>query len=475
MQEGKPSSVSRREFLRRTGIAGAALTAVPLLGGATTRPDGDKRPNIIFMMTDDQRADALSIAGNPIVETPSMDCIAREGVRFTNMFVTNSLCAPSRACFLTGTWSHTNGVTTNSSNWKPRPTFIDHLRRAGYHTVAIGKFHRGGNVLRGKFDQWLGYDGQGVYHNPTLLNFEGKQVRETGHMSDLLGDRAVEYLRQHRRGPFAMCLWFKAPHRDWQPAKRFAELYKDKPVPRPPSFDTDYSGKPSALKHTRMQVEAAKRGTNFDGWVRDYYRTIAGVDVNVGRVLKALDELGLAENTIVVFSSDNGFFLGEHHFFDKRMMYEPSIRVPLMVRWPAGIRGGQTREQMALNVDLAPTLLELAGVPVPDGTQGTSLAPILADASAKGRKSWYYRYYEYPGPHWVRPHRGVRTEQWKYIEWPAMKRGQDEFPAEFELYDLKRDPHEMQNLYGRPEHAERSRELRAEMLRLAEELGDKES
>ncbi len=363
-------------------------------------------------------------------------------------------------------------MTTNATPWPDQPTLLDHLRRAGYHTCGIGKFHQGGAVLPGKFDLWLGFTNQGQYRNPRLLDFDGKMVQQTGHVTDLLGDRAVAYLRRHRRDPFCLLLWFKSPHRDWQPADRFKDLLADRAMPRPRSFNDDLSGRPTALRHTRMQVETAKGSASFDSWVRDYYRTVAGVDENVGRVLAAVDELGLAERTIVVFTSDNGFFLGEHHFFDKRIMYEPSIRIPMVVRYPRRIEAGLRRRQMVLNVDLAPTLLGLAGLDAPARMQGRSWLPILDDPKAEWRKSWYYRYYEYPASHSVRPHRGVRTERFKYIEWPAMKRGSDEFPAEHELYDLETDPDEVHNLVADPKQADTLKDLRAELARLAKELDD---
>ncbi len=460
---------TRRRFLHDTAGAAAGLAAAAALGPRLWAAGRDRPPNILYLMTDDQRWDGLSIMGNPVVETPHMDRLAREGALFERMFVTNALCAPSRASFLTGVYSHVNGVRTNASKWEDQPIVIDPLRAAGYHTCFIGKCHQGETVCQPKFDLWLGFNGQGRYFNPTLRDFDGTTKRRQGHMTDLLGDRAVAYLAGHRRDPFCCFVWFKSPHRAWEPAPRHADLYADKTVPRPPTFDTDYAGKPQAVRHTKMQVETAKGKASFDSWVKDYYRTIAGVDEQVGRILKTLDDQGLAENTIVVFTGDNGFFLGEHHFFDKRLMYEPSIRIPMLVRWPARVAAGRRIGEMALNVDLAPTLLDCAGCDVPDRMQGRSWRPLLEGRAVPWRESWYYRYYEYPASHAVRPNRGVRTDRWKYIEYPAHETKGETFPAEFELYDLETDPHEATNLHGR---ADREASLCREMCRLAAELGD---
>lgn len=469
--------ITRREFLKTSATAAAGLAlsscAGPILRGA----DASKRPNIVYLMTDDQAWHAMSCAGNPVVRTPNMDRLAREGLRFTNMFVTNSLCAPSRACFLTGKYSHVNGVRTNGVAWRDQPIFTDYLKQAGYQTCFIGKFHQGGKVIPAKPDIWMGFTDQGVYLDQPLRDFDGQVKKEKGHNTDLLGDRAVAYLKDHRKDPFCLLLWFKAPHRAWTPTERNKNLYADATIPHPASFNDDFAGRPDALRKTEMQVEIAKPPKSFDEWVKDYYRTLTDVDENIGKVLKALDDLGLAGNTIVIHTSDNGFLLGEHHLFDKRLMYEPSIRLPMLVRYPRGVKeAGRTVPEMALNVDLAPTLLDLAGLPVPGEMQGVSWRPLLEARPTPWRKSWYYEYYEFPAVHMVRPNRGVRTDRWKYIEWPAwhgkIKQQETDYPAEYELYDLQADPDEMKNLYGDPKGADKVAELRQEMARLRTELKD---
>jgi len=471
------SRTTRREFLKTSATAAAGLALSSCAGPIRRGADAPKRPNIVYLMTDDQAWHAMTCAGNPVVRTPNMDRLAREGLRFTNMFVTNSLCAPSRACFLTGKYSHIHGVRNNEVPWRDQPIFTDYLKQAGYHTCFIGKFHQGGKVIPAKPDIWMGFTDQGVYLDQPLRDFDGQVKKEKGHNTDLLGDRAVAYLKEHRQDPFCLLLWFKAPHRAWTPTERNKNLYADAKIPHPASFNDDYAGRPDALRKTEMQVEIAKPPKSFDEWLKDYYRTLTDVDENIGKVLKALDDLGLAGNTIVVHTSDNGFLLGEHHLFDKRLMYEPSIRLPMLVRYPRGVKeAGRTVSEMALNVDLAPTLLDLAGLPVPGEMQGVSWRPLLEARPTPWRKSWYYEYYEFPAVHMVRPNRGVRTDRWKYIEWPAwhgkIREEPTDYPAEYELYDLQTDPDEMKNLYGDPKGADKVAELRQEMARLRTELKD---
>ncbi len=463
--------MNRRQFLARAGAGALAASLGRQIAWAQGRPDilvgptrgAGQRPNILYVMTDDQAYHAMSCAGNPVIQTPNMDRLAREGLRFTNAFVTNSLCSPSRASFMTGKYSHTHGVRRNGVPLEGQVVFTDLLREAGYHTAFIGKWHMEGQPPR--FDCWLGFSGQGQYKNPKLLDFEGALVQEKGHVTDLLTERAVEYLREHRRDPFCLLLWYKSPHRAWVPADRFLDDLVDVVIPEPPSFHDDYEGRPDAIRQTEMQVEIAKESCDFQAWVKDYYRTILGVDENLGRVLGLLDELGLAEDTVVVFTSDNGFFLGEHHFFDKRLMYEPSIRIPMLVRYPRLVAPGFTRDEMVLNIDLAPTLLQLAGLEVPDDMHGRSWGSLLEGRDVPWRQVWLYEYYEYPAVHMVHQNRGVRTERWKYIDY-------FQEPEEFELYDLQTDPQEMHNLYGSPQYEALVTRLRAQMERLRRLTGD---
>ena len=482
-----PSPISRRDAVR---ILGTTLAGFPLASahGAPRHARRDP-PNIIFIMTDDQRWDALSAAGNTILRTPNIDRIATGGVRFTEAFVTNALCAPSRASLLTGQYSHAHGVITNASGPEffnqpgLRPdevTFVTLLRRAGYHTAIAGKWH-----LRSwpeGFDQWVVFPGQGAYHDPEMIA-NGMRIKLRGHADDIVGDQALTFLRQRPKDkPFCLLYQFKSPHRSWMPAARFAKAFDDIEIPVPRTFEDRLAGRPEALRAAEMAIadmpdfrdrgvseslpRAERARLNLQHLVKNYYRVLLSVDENVGRVLDLLDSEGIAENTIVVYTSDNGFFLGEHGLFDKRLMYEPSIRVPMLVRYPARIRSGIVdTTHMVLNIDVAPTLLELAGVPVPARMHGRSFFPVVTNPSAPWRDAFLHEFYEYPAEHCVRKNRGVRTARWKLIHfW--------EQPEEWELYDLERDPDEMNNLAGRREYARIERALRARLAELRAEIGD---
>ncbi len=417
-------------------------------------------------MTDDQRWDGMSCAGNPVLKTPNMDRIAAEGVRFENMFVTTSLCGPSRASFLTGRYVHNHGVRRNGEELsKNQRTFPELLKDVGYETAFIGKWHNT-DLGRGRgFDYTFGFKGQGRYHNPVISENFGPEKEYEGHVTDILADHAIKYLEKDHEKPFCLLLWFKAPHRSWQAAKRFENLYEDTKMPEPSSFHDDYEGRPEAVKNTDMRIGDFDDVPDLDTFLRNYYRTLAGVDENVGRVLDTLDRQGFTENTVVVYTGDNGFFLGEHHFFDKRLMYEPSIRVPLLVRYPRMIKAGTTNPEMILNVDLAPTILALAGITVPVEMDGKSAKSLLEGKSVTWRTDFLYEYYEYPAVHSVRKNRGVRTKRWKYIHY-------FEEPEEFELYDIQNDPEEMNNLYANPAFADVVTQLRERMAELRRDLRD---
>ena len=493
---------SRRRALQLMG-AGAAGLSLPAAIAQAARQAGEPAskapadaPNIIFIMTDDQARDAVGIYGNDILATPNMDRIGAEGIRFNQAFVTNSICAPSRASFLTGLYSHTHGVTSNGEE----PGFYGQgglrhdqitwpmlLRKAGYHTGMVGKWHIKSDPTG--FDHWAILRGQGSYFDPECI-VNGASVRFRGHTDDVIGDQAIAYLRQRPDDqPFCLCYHFKAPHGPWEPDARFYDAFQDVEIPIPVAFEQGPpEGAPEALSKTRMSVAGMgdfhrnleRRGVqvpkdlpdderahaNLQALVKNYYRVLLGVDENVGRVLDFLDQNDLAENTIVVYTSDNGFFLGEYGFYDKRLMYEPSIRVPMLVRWPRRIAAGQVDDgNMVLNVDVAPTLLELAGAAAPDWMHGRSWKPLLDGEPAEWREDFLYEFFEYPAVHCVRKHRGVRGKRWKLIHFWEM-------PDEWALYDLENDPDELVNLVNRPEHAERVERLRARLLELRAETGD---
>jgi arylsulfatase A-like enzyme len=457
-----------------------SLAAVVLVGSPTLAAE---KPNIVVMMTDDQRADFMSCAGHPFIKTPNMDRIAKDGVRFTNMFVTNSLCAPSRATLMTGQYSHANGVRDNMGSkfnagvpWMP-----DELRRAGYEVAFCGKSHTPGHFRDRTWDYYFGFQGQGNYAKPVIAESgpDGKIGPDRpydGWMDDVVTGKAVEWLKRKRDKPFALFLFFKAPHRAWVPAPRHKELYADAMVKKPALWDDSGAGKPRAFLQAANMFGQFPDTKNYDEMIRDYCRCITGVDDNVGRVLKALEEAKLYDSTAVMYTSDNGFFLGEWQRFDKRFMHEPSIRVPLLLKLPKPYvwGAGKTPGEMVLNVDIAPTLLEIAGAKALGKMHGKSVVPLVAEVPndpvpVKWRDAWYYEYFEFPDvSHNVNKHRGVRTTKWKYLHYydPPFN-----FRQEYELYDLEKDPEERINLANRPAMQPTLKELRAKMEQLRKELG----
>jgi arylsulfatase A-like enzyme len=484
--------ITRRDTLALLAASGAGLGLRPAAALLPIPQEiRKKRPNIVVFMTDDQRSDAMSVAGNRILKTPNMDRIAREGMRFEQAFVTSSLCGPSRASFLTGLYSHAHGYISNADppafgdqkGIEHRTTYVERLRKAGYRTAIVGKWHLRGSPAASGFDEWVVFPWQGEYFDPEMIA-NGATIKMRGFSEDVVGDQALAQLRASGASerPFCLLVHFKAPHRSWEPPARFEKAFADVEIPVPRTFEDRLEGRPDAVRNASNAIgdmgDFAKRGVppdlpreerkrrNLQELVKNYYRVLLAVDENVGRVLQALDERRVADDTVVVYTSDNGFFLGEHGLFDKRLMYEGSIRVPMLVRSPARSRRGVVDSRhMVLNVDLAPTLLELAGVEPPPGLHGKSFASLLDGRDVPWREAFLYEYYEYPAAHCVRKNRGLRTERWKLIHF-------FEQPEEWELYDLKTDPDETINLAGRPEHQGRVRELRERMTALRRELGD---
>lgn len=458
---------------RRRAQIGVLLWAIGWCWLAMPTVFAADRPNMILFLTDDQRADALGCAGNTVIKTPHIDRLASEGLRFRNMFTTNALCSPSRATILTGLYSHSHGVMDNGENRKFKPGQVlvsDLLRGAGYEVAFCGKSHIEGALRDHKWDYYFGYHGQGTYHNPKIAEgVDGKNEPRTGYIDDIVTDKAIDWLKTRSTNkPFCLFVWFKAPHRSWIRPRRHMDLYSGVTIPKPATFDDDlrgYPGKPEAFLHADNKIGDFDDVRTLEGFLKDYYAVITAVDDNVGRVTETLRELGTLDDTAVLFSSDNGFFAGEWRMFDKRFMHEPSIRVPLVVRYPKMIRAGTTCDRMVLNLDLGETLLDLAGVPVPDWMQGRSLTPLFKDQTAEWRKDWLYEYFEYPLSHRVRKQRGIRSERYKYIHY-------FEEPQDYELYDLQADPQELKNLYGKPAYAELTRQLRARMEELRRETYD---
>jgi N-acetylglucosamine-6-sulfatase len=429
------------------------------------------RPNFVFIYTDDQRWDAMGCAGHPFLKTPNLDRIAREGVRFRNAFVTIPLCSPSRACFLTGQYAHTHRVTTNANNnalSHQLITFPRLLQQAGYETAFVGKWHMGNDDSpRPGFNRWVSFRGQGPYLDPPL-NLDGTVVKTPGYTTDLLTGHAVEFLRRARSKPFSLCLAHKAIHGPFTPADRHKDLYSSEPIPHPPSIRDTLAGKPALRRQEgektySPEVQAQLRGPN-ENLIRNQLRALMAVDDSVGRVLAALEETRQLDHTLVIFTSDNGYFWGEHGLGDKRAAYEESIRIPLVMRYPKLIRPGAVRDEMVLNIDLAPTLLELGGAAPAKAMHGRSLVPLLEGRRRGWRASFLAEYFHEPQFPRVPSWQAVRTAQWKYIHYPELE-GMDE------LYDLKADPYEMKNLIGEARAAGALRRMREELNRLLRQTG----
>lgn len=470
--------MNRNQPSRRTLMAGLAAFA-GLAAAADAQPA--KRPNLVFFLGEGLRNDEFGFMGNRALKTPNMDALAREGTVFKNAFVTNALCLPSRASFLTGAYSHTTGATTNEEATVPISFRLvsDILREAGYETAFIGKSHVSGALLDHPWDYYFGFKGQADYLNPTVTERTGAgealtKVFHNTYVDDLLTDRAVSWL-EGRKGdkPLCLFLWFYAPHAPFYRPRRLLDRFNGVKVPVPADFDEDlkdYAGKPRAVANAANKIGTTQVFSDdprsLEELVKDHWAGVESNDENVGRVVEALKTRGQWGETAVMLSSDHGFFLGEHTFYDKRLMYEPSIRVPMIVRWPGHARAGQARQEMVLNVDAAPTLLQMAGLPIPSTMQGRSFLPLAEGRDlADWRKDWLYEYYEYPGYENVRPNRGVRTERYKLIHYFTD-------PQEWELYDLKADPGEDRNLYGKPEVAELAAQLKARLEVLRAETHD---
>jgi arylsulfatase A-like enzyme len=442
------------------------------------------RPNLIFVFSDDHAQHAISAYGSVVNETPHLDRLAAAGARFTNSFVTNSICTPSRATLLTGQYSHKNGVPVFNRFDGSRDNVAKRLQAAGYHTGIVGKWHLGSDPTG--FDRWIVLPGQGAYWNPTFL-VPGHSLSIEGHTTDITGDLAIEFLETRPRDqPFFLMVHQKAPHRNWEPATRHKREFQDRLIPEPATLRDDYATRPGALPENRQTIardlrrddlkleppaglQSTDRRTwlaecptevevdgqtltgddllrwKYQRYMRDYLACVQGVDDNVGRLLDYLDQTGLDDNTIVIYSADNGWYLGDLGLYDKRFMYEPGLRVPLIARGP-GIEPAITPEAFVANIDLAPTFLDLAGVPIPDSMQGRSLVPLLRGEHPEDwRTSVYYRYYHDPGHHNTRAHYGVRTATHKLIHYWKIDT--------WELFDLRSDPTEQHNLLFDPTEA----------------------
>jgi arylsulfatase A-like enzyme len=455
-----------------------------------------KQPNILYIMADDHASHAISAYGSRINKTPNIDRLARGGMRMDNVFCTNSICTPSRAAILTGQYSHKNGIYTLADQLDPKRNHAaKELQSAGYQTAMVGKWHLVTEPTG--FDYWNILPGQGVYHDPVFIDRTGKKKHE-GYCTDLIADFSLDWLKKRDRSkPFFLMCHHKAPHRPWDPAPKYAKLFDGQTIPEPDNLYDHYEGKPKSVADVKMRVgedsverdvkrplPAGLKGDALRKWayqyyIKDYLRCIRSVDDNVGRMLDYLDQDGSASDTIVIYTSDQGFFLGDHGWYDKRLMYEESLRMPFLVRYPGAIRPGSVNGDIALNVDFAPTFLDYAGSKAPAEMQGRSFRANLEGRTPKNwRQSMYYRYWMHnSNDHHVPGHYGVRTKDWKLIYYygkPLGMKGAQE-PAtdpDWELFDMKKDPREMKNLYRDPAHARTVKKLQAELDRLQKEAGD---
>ncbi len=464
---------------RRNVLAGMLGTLAASQVSAKVVGEG-KKPNIVFFLGEGLRSDEFSFTGNPLLKTPNMDRIAKEGAWFSNAFVTNALCLPSRASFLTGAYSHRTGAVSNDESFVPKdfPMICDLLQEAGYETAFVGKSHIGGALLEHHWDFYFGFKGQADYYRPTIIEgHNGTYLPEKtfeGYVDDILTDKTSEWLENRKSDkPFVLFFWFYAPHAPFYRPKRMVNDLNGVPIPIPSTFKEEaegYPGKPAAVRDADNKVGTAEvfmdDPRSVEELVKNHYVGVQSNDEDVGKLLGILEKRNELDDSIIMLSSDHGFFLGEHGLYDKRLMYEPSIRVPMMIRYPRLIPAGVTSEEMVLNIDAAQTLLEMVGIRAPATMQGRSMLPLAqGKAVADWRKDWLYEYFEYPGYENVRPCRGVRTERYKYIHYFLL-------PEEFELYDLQEDPDEANNLYGKPGYEALTAKLRNRLEELRRETLD---
>jgi arylsulfatase A-like enzyme len=474
-----------------------------------------RRPNIVFLLSDDHAAHAIGAYGSVVNRTPHIDAVATAGVRLDNLFATNSLCAPSRASILTGTYSHVNGVTTlDTFIDASQPTFVTALQAAGYRTAFVGKWHMGHGSSDGVehdpqgFDRWDALIDQGEYHDPRFRSPDGLRV-EQGYATDLITDLAIDWVESlDSAAPWCVLVWHKAPHRPWEPDSAHDGLYAaggplgGTPIPVPPTFTDDLAGRSDTARRAAMRIadhltqedlkQPVPQGLSHDEealwkyqrYMEDYLACVASVDDNVGRLTSWLSDRGELDDTIVVYSSDQGFFLGDHGWFDKRFMYEESIRMPFLLSYPRAVPAGRAVDRIVTNVDIAPTLLEAAEVEVPSRMQGRSFwSELTQPEAAQARRDreiegFYYRYWMHDDrSHQVGAHYGYRTHRhtliFFYNDGLGLPGCSDRrFPQEWELYDLRADPEELVNVADDPAYATVRDDLEARMWLAQRELGD---
>ncbi len=487
-----------------------------------------KRPNILFIMSDDHAAHALSCYGSRINETPNLDRIAAEGARFDNCFCTNGICEPSRAAILCGTYNHVNGVTTIGAHLdNSLPNVAKELQSAGYQTAIIGKWHLGNEAEHWPtgFDEWKILQGQGPYFDPEMI-CNGEKHTYHGYTTDIITDLTIDYLeRRNKDQPFFIKYHHKAPHRRWEPDEKHKNMYKDEELPLPDTLFDDYSNRSRAAFEAKMRIttdmqysdlklvppegvketdyipypdnlegfflipaETGEKVTfknheelvnfKYQRYIKDYLRCIASVDDNVGRILDYLEKEGILDDTVVIYTSDQGFFLGDHGWYDKRFMYEESLRMPFIVRYPREIEAGTVVDEIMTNVDIPASFVDWAGMEKPEYFQGYSIRPLFTDKVPEDwQQSMYYRYWMHLAHHYVSAHYGVRTKGYKLIYYYGEAMGQpctidESKEPEWELFDLKKDPKEMRNVYADPEYEGIVKQLKDELHELQCKVGD---
>ena len=488
----------RRILLTCAGLLATSLSAAP-----------KGPPNILFLFSDDLASQAISSYGDErkLLETPGIDRLAKEGIRFNRCLVTNSICGPMRAVIQTGKYSHLNGFHNNSNSRFDgnQQTFPKLLQKGGYTTAVIGKWHLMTDPQG--FDYWNVLPGQGIYYNPPMIE-NGQEVKHTGYVTDIITEQSLKWLEgRDKTKPFMLMLQHKAPHREWEPALRHLNHDKGRVYPEPPTLFDTFEGRSKAVSDHDMGLdrtiterdmklvppaslneeqrkawnayydpinkkynESPPTGKDLIKWryqryMHDYLGCVKGVDESIATVLDYLDKSGLAENTVVICSSDQGFYLGEHGWFDKRWIFEESLTTPFLVRWPGVSKAGSTNGSIVSLLDLAQTFLDIAGQPQPADMQGRSLVPLFkGETPADWRKSFYYHYYEFPVPHRVRPHYGVITDRYKLIHYYAPD------VDDWELLDRQKDPLETKSFYKDPAYADTVKELKTELTRLQTEV-----
>lgn len=475
-------TITRREVITRIGAAAFGVAVGPQVNAAlipsqnvvtrTSSGNPSGKPNILWITAEGVPLAALGCYGSRLISTPHIDRIASEGMRFNNSFVTNALCAPSRATLLTGKYDHLNGMVSNPGDTtggvtassvfdESQETLPKILKRNGYQTGVVGKWHLPANPGRVGFDYYVYKNGAGgPYYDPdhylrnrTLGSDVTEEAHIPGYITDNVVDLTIEGIRKFDK-PFFMAVQFFNAHRPFDPPHQYEHLFDGVRIPEPGTFYDDYSCRAAAAREARMRIaempdfdppadltERQRKQWNYHQFMARFLSTLRSQDDNVGRLLEFLDQSGLAENTIVIYTGDHGFFLGDHGWFDKRFMYEQAIRVPWMIRYPGHVKPGTVSDDWVVNIDNAPTVLDLLGLPTPSDMQGRSIAPLFSGgAPADWQKSYYYHYYEFAPPHWVFPHYGIRTQRHKLIYYYTVN--------EWELFDLEKDPDEMENLWG---------------------------